>query len=178
MKNNEEHLQLLESIPKKLGIDFLPCIFGRLADKPQMLTHIWNLVEVSLLQGKLHRLTKEMIFIVTANVKKCRYCSDSHKAFAKNLGLSDQLVNCLDGDLRYIEPISTRHILEFSRALAANTEFNSESKFDVLLKDGFSQVELEEVIFTVGVASMITTLANGMSLNESIDEGFYKILAS
>ncbi len=175
---NSAHSLLLESIPGKLGIDFLPVIFSRLTDKPQMLMPIWMLIESVLLQGKLHRLTKEMIFVVTANVKKCHYCTTSHKAFARNLGLSKFLVDCLDGDLRYMEPTSTRHLLEFAQSLASDVEFDSETRYQQLLEEGFSQPELEEVVFTVGVASMITTLANGMELNNMVDPEFETMLSA
>lgn len=172
-----EHQRLLKQIPEKLGIDFLPVIFRKMSSKPILLSHIWKLVETVLLQGSLHRLTKEMVFVVTANVKKCHYCSTSHKAFARNLGLSKELVDCLDGDLKYIEPASTRHLLEFAHSLASDVEYDSETKFRKLISEGFSESELEELILTVGVASMIATLANGMELNNLTEEEFHKILS-
>ena len=175
-EQSAEHRLMLEQIPEKLGIDFVPLIFSKFTDNPERLFHIWKLVEAMLFKGILHRLTKEMVVVVTANVKKCQYCSIAHKAFAKNLGLSEELVDCLDGNLKTMEPAPTRHLLQFARSLASDVEFDSEIKYKQLIADGFSQQELDELVFSVGVASLISTLANGMELNNLADPGFKKIL--
>ena len=109
-------------------------------------------------------------------LKKCHYCSSSHKAFARTLGLSKELVECLDRDLRYIEPESTRHLLEFAKSLASDIEFDSETKYKRLLEEGFSVEELQELITAVSVASMLSTMANGLQLNRVVDDGFKRIL--
>lgn len=168
---------LLEKISDKLGLNFTPLIFEKMAHDPTLLQHVWDLVEGVLIKGRLHRLTKEMIFVVTASVKHCRYCVTAHKAMAKDLGLSAELVGALDGDLRNVEPESTRDMLRFAHSLASNNEDDAHKILALLKEQGVQQQDLDEIILMVGVASMMSTLANGMSLNDKVDRGFLNILA-
>lgn len=172
----QETDDLLNDIARQLGLDFIPCLFSGMAANPPLLAHIWKLVHDTLLVGELHRLTKEMIFVVTANVKRCRYCSNAHLAMATNLGLSPALAKGLGQQLKYIEPEETRDILLFAQSLASSNHNDTETRMRKLRSSGMTEQQIQEIVLSVSVASMMSTLANGMTLNDSVDQEFREIL--
>jgi alkylhydroperoxidase/carboxymuconolactone decarboxylase family protein YurZ len=63
-----------EEIKAQLGIDFVPNLYRVMAQKPEYLEANWNKVKaVMVREGKLDRLTKEVIAVAVSAVLGCRY---------------------------------------------------------------------------------------------------------
>jgi alkylhydroperoxidase/carboxymuconolactone decarboxylase family protein YurZ len=63
-----------EEIKARLGIDFVPNLYRVMAQKPEYLEANWNKVKaVMASEGKLDRLTKEVIAVAVSAVLGCRY---------------------------------------------------------------------------------------------------------
>jgi len=176
MTTDKEVDDYLIEIAAKLGLNFVPTLFKQLKHKPQLLRSIWGVLESTLLEGELHRLTKEMIIVVTSNEKHCQYCSVAHKAIGKQLGLSNSLIQCMDGDLRYIVPEKLQLLLRFTQSLASNHPDEAARLKLKLVSSGYTDREIEEAVTIVGAASLLSTIANGMALNNKIDQEFTNIL--
>ena len=166
----------LDEFKSKLGLDFVPSLFHELRHRPHILLPFCELIENTLLSGEMDRSEKELIFIVTANEKFCRYCSVAHKAMAKQLGVKSTILEYLDTDLRFITPLTLQKILEFARCLASNNPQNCDTVLTDLKQLGVADSVINEIIEMVSAASLAITLANGLNLNERVDEGFFKLL--
>ncbi len=63
-----------EEIKATLSIDFVPNLYKVMASKPDYLEANWNKVKaVMVAQGKLDRLTKEIIAVAVSAVQGCTY---------------------------------------------------------------------------------------------------------
>lgn len=63
-----------EDIKRELGIDFVPNLYKVMAANPGYLEANWNKVKaVMLTQGKIDRLTKEIIALAVSAVQGCHY---------------------------------------------------------------------------------------------------------
>ena len=61
-------------IKATLGIDFVPNLYKVTASKPGYLEANWNKVKAVMVEeGKLDRLTKEIIAVAVSAVQGCRY---------------------------------------------------------------------------------------------------------
>ena len=70
--------------------DFVNNIWRVLANDPQLLEQTWAEVKGVLgADGELDVLTKQLIYIAVSVAQGCNYCSRSHTAAARNLGLTD-----------------------------------------------------------------------------------------
>jgi alkylhydroperoxidase/carboxymuconolactone decarboxylase family protein YurZ len=66
--------QIYDEIQGQLGIDFVPNLYKVMAPKPDYLEANWNKVKaVMVAEGKLDRLTKEIIAVAVSAVNGCDY---------------------------------------------------------------------------------------------------------
>ena len=66
--------EIYGEIKAQLGIDFVPNLYRVMAKKPQYLEANWNKVKaVMVSEGKLDRLTKEVIAVAVSAVLGCGY---------------------------------------------------------------------------------------------------------
>ena len=65
---------IYEDIKSQLGIDFVPNLYKAMASLPNYLNANWNKVKTVMIEeGKLDRLTKEIIAVAVSAVLGCRY---------------------------------------------------------------------------------------------------------
>ena len=63
-----------DEIMRQFGIDFVPNLYKVMAPNPAYLAANWNKVKaVMFAQGKLDRLTKEIIAVAVSAVQGCKY---------------------------------------------------------------------------------------------------------
>ena len=66
--------KIYDEIKDQLGIDFVPNLYRVMAHKPEYLESNWNKVKaVMVAEGKLDRLTKEIIAVAVSAVLGCGY---------------------------------------------------------------------------------------------------------
>ncbi len=66
--------QIFQEIQTALEIDFVPNLYRAMAPKPDYLEANWNKVKsVMVEEGKLDRLTKEIIAVAVSAVNGCDY---------------------------------------------------------------------------------------------------------
>ncbi len=66
--------EIYDQIKSQLGIDFVPNLYKVMAAKPAYLEANWNKVQAVMVQeGKLDRLTREIIAIAVSAVNGCDY---------------------------------------------------------------------------------------------------------
>ena len=66
--------EVYDDIKAQLGIDFVPNLYRVMALKPGYLEANWNKVKAVMVgEGKLDRLTKEVIAVAVSAVHGCRY---------------------------------------------------------------------------------------------------------
>ena len=66
--------EVYEEIKRVLEIDFVPNLYKVMAPNPAYLTANWNKVKAVMIdQGRLDRLTKEIIAVAVSAVNSCDY---------------------------------------------------------------------------------------------------------
>ncbi len=83
---------LYDEIMERRGINFVPNIWKTLATHPPTLERIWRGIETVMVDGRLDRLTKEMIAVAVSATNGCEYCIASHTAVARKLGMDDEML--------------------------------------------------------------------------------------
>ena len=82
--------EIYDEIMSQLGVDFVPNLYKTMAVNPEYLEANWNKVRtVMTKEGRLDRLTKEIIAVAVSAVNGCDYCLWVHTAAAKKQGLDD-----------------------------------------------------------------------------------------
>ena len=66
--------EIYDEIKSQLGIDFVPNLYKAMAPKPDYLEANWNKVKAVMVNdGRLDRLTKEIIAVAVSAVMGCEY---------------------------------------------------------------------------------------------------------
>jgi AhpD family alkylhydroperoxidase len=89
---SDEVRALYDEIMETRGIDFVPNIWKTLATHPPTLERIWRGIETVMGDGRLDRLTKEMVAVAVSATNNCEYCTASHTAAARKLGMDDEML--------------------------------------------------------------------------------------
>ena len=74
------------------GIDFVPNFWKTLASHPPLLIDVWCSLRDTMAPGRLDALTKEMIALAVSATNGCEYCTRSHTAAARKLGMDDGML--------------------------------------------------------------------------------------
>ena len=94
-KTNEENDQLVketyQDIRDTRKIEYIGNFWKYLAFDPSLLKEVWTDVKnVMTKETLIDKKTKEMIYMAVSITNNCSYCTHSHTASAKKLGMSDE----------------------------------------------------------------------------------------
>ena len=81
-----------DDIMRVKGIDFVPNFWKTLASHPPLLIDVWCSLRDTMAPGRLDALTKEMIALAVSATNGCEYCTRSHTAAARKLGMDDGML--------------------------------------------------------------------------------------
>jgi len=73
-------------------VDWINNFWKALANHPPTLRRIWQGLKEVMAPGALDPLTKEMIYLAVSISNGCAYCTASHGAAAKRLGMSKEML--------------------------------------------------------------------------------------
>jgi len=73
-------------------VDWINNFWRALANHPATLRRIWQGVKEVMAPGALDPLTKELIYLAVSISNGCVYCTASHGAAAKRLGMSPEML--------------------------------------------------------------------------------------
>jgi alkylhydroperoxidase/carboxymuconolactone decarboxylase family protein YurZ len=65
--------EIYQEIMESLGIDFVPNMYKTMAHKPDFLETHWHKTQAVMAEGKLDKLTKEIIAVAVSAVSGCDY---------------------------------------------------------------------------------------------------------
>lgn len=107
--------------------------------------------------GLLERSIKELVIIESSRANACQFCTDSHIAVTKMLGISDDPIKALDDP----DSLSPQECLavEYTRAAMADSNRVPDELFD-RLKAHFIDAEIVELTFLIGFINMLNLFNN------------------
>ena len=74
------------------GVDWINNFWKALANDPEELARVWRNVKEVMAPGALDPLTKELIYLAVSVSNGCQYCTASHGAAAKRLGMTPEML--------------------------------------------------------------------------------------
>jgi len=83
---------VFDDIKATRNTDWINNFWRALANHPPTLRRIWQGLKEVMAPGALDPLTKEMIYLAVSVSNGCAYCTHSHGAAAKRLGMSKEML--------------------------------------------------------------------------------------
>ena len=81
-----------DDIMKTRGSDWVNNFWKVLANDPPTLRRLWENVKQVMAPGALEPLTKEMLYLAVSAARNCEYCTYSHTASARRLGMTEAML--------------------------------------------------------------------------------------
>ena len=89
---NAEVRAVYDDIMETRGTDWINNFWKALANDPPTLRRTWESIKQVMAPGVLDPLTKELIYFAISASNGCAYCTASHGAAAKRLGMSRDML--------------------------------------------------------------------------------------
>ena len=145
----------------------VPGILKCFATHPPLLKHMMDLSEQLIFaDGSLGRKHKEMIATLVSAQNSCPYCADSHGYFLRvHSGSSRALAAIQSNDLRSPElSLAEQALLEFARKVNFNSHEIVRADVDLLLRTGWSELQIAEAVHVAALFSTFNRVANAFGL--------------
>ena len=89
---NPEVRAVFDDIRKTRNTDWINNFWRALANDPATLRRTWESLKEVMAPGALDPLTKELIYLAVSVTNSCAYCTASHGAAAKRLGMNEAML--------------------------------------------------------------------------------------
>ena len=142
----------LDGLQKEVG--FVPNLAAAMAESPTLIESFTTLRKI-LARSTFTPIERETISLAVSFENNCSYCMAAHSTFAKMHGIADASLEALRiGNV----PADARlgALTEYTRHLLASRGHVSEEAKDALLRAGFTNAHLLEVV----AVAAFTTIAN------------------
>lgn len=124
----------------------------------------WGLVQNTLVGGTLPRTIKEMVFSAISADRACRYCEAAHLACCRMLGVDEESLEQLAGDVDAIDPPKVRAIIRFGIKCSRNPQGLTPEDFAELKGFGMPQSEIVELISMSALAVYANIMADATAV--------------
>lgn len=116
--------------------------------------------------GLLERRVKELVILESSRRNACQFCTQSHLALVKMIGVSIDPIRDLDESANL--PPRERLAIEYTRAAMADSNRVSDALFDQL-RAHFSDAEIVELTFLIGFINMLNLFNNCLQVRYDDD---------
>lgn len=172
--------ETFDRIEQELGAGMVPRIFRLLESQPELLANLWGQFQITVLQGCLPRVLKEMVGLVVATATHCDYVRVVHLHSLTLQGVDKRALEAVKQGNFKVDEISTiaRKALQFAalaaatRATYSSPDINTWKALRQQTTHALDITDLEEqekfeLVATVALFEQICTVANLLGLDPS-----------
>ena len=166
--------ETFDDIRRVMELPFIPNIHKAVATSPNVLKGTWDVLRNVFLGTSLPMPLASMILFSIAAAKKCQYCSAVHQVTCKTLGVDEDTLAALDGNLETLTPQRVQAIIKFAQKCALSPQSLNAEDYDEVRNQGISDQELLEIISLAALGNYLDTLADAMKIE--VDSAFTEAL--
>lgn len=122
----------------------------------------WEKLRATLVEGQVPNILKQLIIYNVSLKRGCDYCAQAHGIFANSMSslLSpDPGFRVTDNLDSHVLPNSYKVAINIITKAALATNSISDEDFDRLKKEGFSSMEIQELMAQADLVNMLNTIA-------------------
>lgn len=165
-----EVTEVFDDIKRTLGIPFVTALFKQTGLAPTVAVGTWAVFKNIFGGTTLPASLATMILYNIAAVKNCQYCSTLHQATCRTLGVDEETLAALNGDLEALAPRRVQVIVKFAQKCALDPQSLVKEDYDTVRDQGVSEQELMEIIGLAALGNFADTLADAVKID--VDEVF------
>lgn len=160
---------------KEMGIPFVLNWFKCQGGNATLLRGNWEKLRNTMLRGNAPFLLKQLIIHNISNQKGCSYCAQAHGVIANGLGheiMGDHNKKITENLNSELIPSSYRAAIRIVTKCALNPGATTDKDFEDLREEGFTEVEIQELMALADLTNMINTIADisGIKIDNELVE--------
>lgn len=172
---DQEVKSIYDETMKQMGIPFVLNWFKCQGSNPTLLRGNWEKLRSTMLIGQIPFVLKQLIIYNISQKKGCQYCAHAHGIMADGLSktLTDnegvKLTENMDGDFI---PSSYKTAIRIVTKCAMSPSETSAEDFEELREEGFSDIEIQELMALADLTNMLNTIADisGIKIDNELME--------
>ena len=168
--------RVFDEIKREMEIPFVPNILKVPATSPRILEAVWEAYRRIVLQTSLPATLASMIGYAVSAANKCNYCNSLHKINCRALGVDDDPLAALGGDLLTLSPRRVQEIIGFAVKAGTDPINLVQADYDRVREQGISEEELMDIVALSAWATFTDRIAD--SLKIELDSVFVEALQS
>ena len=161
---DSEVAEVLVDFRTRMGFPDAPNFIKAQGVAPAVMRGTWGVVQNVLVEGRLPRSLKEMIFVAISVDRNCGYCEAAHLACCRMLGVDDETLTTLVQNVDQMLPTRARDIITFAVKCARTPQGLDDDDFNLMRSHGLGDAELMELIAMSALAVYANTLADAMAV--------------
>ena len=131
---------------------------------PAAASGTWGLVRNVLVQGKIPRWMKELIFVAISKDRNCQYCEAAHIACCRMLGVDQKYLDALVRNVPMTGNPKLREMIHFALKCSRDPRSVSAEDHAKLRQHGMSESEIVELIAMAGLAVYANIMADAIGM--------------
>jgi uncharacterized peroxidase-related enzyme len=152
----------------------VPNIIKAMAVSPVALKTYWAMARAFYENTTLPEALVSMLLYAVAHSNNCQYCSAGHEANCRMMGVDEEILFAIAGDLGKLSPERVRVIIEFAVLVSFDPKSVTLEHYEQLRGFGISDAEIVEIILVAGMGRLGDTLAD--SLKVEVDDSVREAL--
>jgi uncharacterized peroxidase-related enzyme len=160
----DEVKAVYEDFSRKMRFPSPPNFIMTQGHSPAVAKGSWGVVQNVLVNGKIERWIKEMVFVAISKDRNCHYCSAAHIACCRMLGIKPELLDDLVRDVNSISDPKVRDMLLFGLKCSKEPQNISEADYETLRQHQLGQPEILELIAMSALAVYANILADATAM--------------
>jgi len=133
----------------------------------------WEAVKNILVTGDIPRWQKEILFVVISKDRDCHYCTATHLACCRMLGVDPKLLEGLIGNVDDLSDKKLLAMIRFARKCSRDPQSLAKADFKSLRQHGLNQSETMEIIAMSAFAVYANVIAAATAMEP--DQMFYTV---
>lgn len=166
--------RVFDDLKREMEIPFVPNIFKVHASSPRLLEALWEAYRRIVLQTTLPATLVSMIGYAVSAANKCNYCNSLYKVSCRTLGIDDDTLAALGGDLWTLSPRRVQEIISFAVKAGTDPANLTEADYDRVREQGVTDEELMDIIAMSAYSTFADRLADSLKID--LDSVFVEAL--
>ncbi|HUT50444.1 MAG TPA: carboxymuconolactone decarboxylase family protein [Alphaproteobacteria bacterium] len=141
-------------------------IFKVFGHTPELGTVFTDLIMAILKDGELDWLTKELIILKATHRNDCKYCVVQHETLSKRLGIPDEKIQHIGGDLYKDSPHfsdAEKALMDLTVQIGVDANHVPEELWG-RLKQHFTEPQIVEAVFTITIYIAVSKFGDALGV--------------
>lgn len=167
---------VFEEIKQVLQVPFVPNLFRSLGTSPGVLAGTWEVYKRIYLETTLPMSLKAMLLYSISVSRDCEYCSAVHHVTCRTVGVDEDTLEVLIGNLEGLTPSRVQSMIRFGLKCADDPQSLNEADYEMLRNQGVTEEEIMEIIGLASLGVYLDLLADAVKTR--VDDVFVDALSS